>query len=101
MVREAEENAKKESEEKARLEEEQRLREAEEKAAAAATAEAKAKAKGDAEEATHIVVEEAAKDNVDSLTQGDQSKSGFAPLVLKTLEELQKEQQVMRARLDH
>ncbi|XP_050919020.1 uncharacterized protein LOC127136515 [Lathyrus oleraceus] len=95
---EVEEQAKKEVEEKARLEEEKRIREAEEKAAAA---EAEAKAKTDAKEATRIAAEEAAKARADALTQGEQSNSGFAPLVLKTLGELQKEQQVVRAKLDH
>ncbi|XP_050916131.1 eukaryotic translation initiation factor 4 gamma-like [Lathyrus oleraceus] len=106
LARKAEEKARKEAEEKARLEEEQRIREAEEKAAAeaaavAATAEAEAKVKVDAEEETHITAEEAAKARANALTQGEQSTFGFAPLVLKTLEELQKEQQVVRARLDH
>ncbi|XP_050895621.1 eukaryotic translation initiation factor 4 gamma-like [Lathyrus oleraceus] len=104
LVREAEENARKEAKEKARLEEEQRIREAEEKDDVEATAtavEAEAKAKAEAEEEARIVIEEAAKDNVDALTQGEQSNSSFSPLVLKTLEELQKEQQVVKARLDH
>ncbi|XP_050884429.1 uncharacterized protein LOC127087565 [Lathyrus oleraceus] len=69
-------------------------------AEATATAEVKAKAKVDAEEAARIAAEEASKDRDDALTQGEQSQSDFAPLVLKTLEELQKEQQVVRARLD-
>ncbi|XP_050919172.1 uncharacterized protein LOC127136683 [Lathyrus oleraceus] len=99
LAREDVEKARKEAKEKARLEEEQRIREAEEKAVAAA--EAEAKAKGDAEEAAHIAAEEAAKARADALTQGEQSNSGFSPLVLKTLEEMQKEQQVVRARLDH
>ncbi|XP_050877267.1 proline-rich receptor-like protein kinase PERK10 [Lathyrus oleraceus] len=98
LVREAEEKARKKAEEKTRLAEEKRIREAEEKAAtevaAAAIAEAKAKAKVEAEEAEHIAVEEAAKASPDALNQGEQFNSGFAPLVLKTLEELQKEQQV-------
>ncbi|XP_050877134.1 uncharacterized protein LOC127080886 [Lathyrus oleraceus] len=76
-----------EEEEKAHLEEEQRDREVAEKAAAAA-AEAEAKAKADAEEAAHIAAEEAAKARNDALTQGEQSHSDFAPLVLKTLEYL-------------
>ncbi|XP_050919764.1 eukaryotic translation initiation factor 4 gamma-like [Lathyrus oleraceus] len=105
LAREAEEQARKEAEEKAHREEEQRIREAEEKAAtgaAAATnaAEAEANTKAEAEEATRIGAEEAAKAKVDALTQGEHSNSGFVPLVLKTLEELQKEQQVVRARLD-
>ncbi|XP_050876668.1 uncharacterized protein LOC127080390 [Lathyrus oleraceus] len=98
----AEEKARKEAEEKARLEEEKRIREAEEKAVAeAAAAEAEEKAKAETEEATRIVVEEAAKASADALTQGEQSNSGFAPLVLKNLKELQKEQQVVRARVSH
>ncbi|XP_050895321.1 extensin-like [Lathyrus oleraceus] len=62
-------------------------------AAAAAAAEAMTKAKADAEESTRITEEAAAKANTDALTQGENSNSGFVPLVLKTLEELQKEQQ--------
>ncbi|XP_050909033.1 eukaryotic translation initiation factor 4 gamma-like [Lathyrus oleraceus] len=106
LAREAKEKAKKEVEEKALLEKEQRIREAEEKAAvetasaATATVEAEAKAKAEAEEASHIAVEEASKARDDALTQVEKSNYGFAPLVLKTLEELQKEQQVVRARLD-
>ncbi|XP_050909285.1 eukaryotic translation initiation factor 4 gamma-like [Lathyrus oleraceus] len=101
LAREVEEKARNEAEEKDRLEEEQRIREAEEKVAAevdvaAAAAEAGAKGKADAEEAARIATEEAAKARADALTH-----FGFAPLVLKTLEELQKEQQVVRARLDH
>lgn len=88
--------------ENARLEEEQRAREAAEKAVAeaAAAAEVEAKVKADTEEATHIAIEEAAKARNDALTQGEQSRSDFSPLVLKTQEELQKEQQIVRARLD-
>ncbi|XP_050920071.1 uncharacterized protein LOC127137676 [Lathyrus oleraceus] len=102
LAREAKEQARKEPEEKARLEEEQRIKEAEEKAVAeAAAAEAEAKAKAEAEEVARVTVEVAAKARVDALTQGEQSNSGFAPIVLKTLEESQKEQQVVRVRLDH
>jgi membrane protein involved in colicin uptake len=93
LAREAEEKARKETKEKARLEEEQRIREAEEKVAAEVVAvEAKAKAKAEAEEAARVAAEEAAKASADALTQREKSTSGFAPLVLKTLEELQKEQ---------
>ncbi|XP_050888486.1 eukaryotic translation initiation factor 4 gamma-like [Lathyrus oleraceus] len=91
LVRVVEEKASREAEEKARLEEEQRVREAEEKVvaeAAAAAAEAEAKAKADAEEASHIAAKEAAKANTGALNQGEKSNSSFAPLVLKTLEEL-------------
>ncbi|XP_050909276.1 eukaryotic translation initiation factor 4 gamma-like [Lathyrus oleraceus] len=103
--REAEEQARKEAEDKARREEEQRIKEAEEKAAAevaatAAAVEAEAKAKAKAKEVARIAAEEAAKAKADALTQGEHSKSRFVPLVLKTLEELQKEQQVVHARLD-
>ncbi|XP_050885302.1 eukaryotic translation initiation factor 4 gamma-like [Lathyrus oleraceus] len=106
LAREAEEKARKEAEEKARLEEEQIIREVEEKdiveaAAIVATVEAEAKAKTEAEEAACIAAEETAKANADTLTQGEQSNSDFSPLVLKTLEELQKEQQVIRVRLHH
>ncbi|XP_050895600.1 uncharacterized protein LOC127102243 [Lathyrus oleraceus] len=98
LAREDEEKARKEAEEKARMEEKQRIREAEEKVVAA---EAEAQAKAGAKEAAHITAEEAAKASADALTQGEQSNSGFAPLVLKSLEELQKEQHVIQARLDH
>ncbi|XP_050883437.1 uncharacterized protein LOC127086683 [Lathyrus oleraceus] len=98
LVREAEEKAKREEEDKARLEEEQKVREAAEKAVAAIS-EAEAKAKADAEEAARIAAEEAAKASNDALAQGEQSNSDFALLVMKTLEELQKEQQIVRARL--
>ncbi|XP_050876746.1 uncharacterized protein LOC127080469 [Lathyrus oleraceus] len=95
LFREAEEKARREGEEKARVEEEQMVREATKKVAAkAAAAEAEAKVKADAEEAAHIAVEEAAKASNDALAQGEQSNSDFPPLVLKTLEELQKEQQI-------
>ncbi|XP_050919606.1 uncharacterized protein LOC127137164 [Lathyrus oleraceus] len=102
LDREAEEQARREGEEKARLEEEENAREAFEKATAedAADVEAEAKAKADAEKVTRIAAEEAAKARDSALTQGESSDSDFAPLVLKTLEELQKEQQIMRARLD-
>ncbi|XP_050887841.1 eukaryotic translation initiation factor 4 gamma-like [Lathyrus oleraceus] len=98
LAREAEERSRKEAEEKARQEEEERIIEVEEKVAADVEAETKAKAK--AEEATRIAEEEAAKAKADTLTRGENSNSGFVPLVLKTLEELQKEQQVVRARQD-
>ncbi|XP_050896974.1 eukaryotic translation initiation factor 4 gamma-like [Lathyrus oleraceus] len=97
LAREAEERARKEAEEKARQEEEQRIIEAEDNAAAA---DVEAKAKAEAEEAARITAEEVAKAKADAPTQGEHSNSGFVPLVLKTLEELQKEQQVVRARLD-
>ncbi|XP_050875386.1 uncharacterized protein LOC127079011 [Lathyrus oleraceus] len=97
LVREAAKKDKREGEEKAHLEEEQQVREAAEKV----VAEAEAKAKVDAEETARIVAEEAAKASTNVVVQGEQSNSGFAPLVLNTLEELQKEQQIMQARLDH
>ncbi|XP_050887697.1 eukaryotic translation initiation factor 4 gamma-like [Lathyrus oleraceus] len=102
LARESEEKARQEANEKARLEAEERARkEAEEKIAAeAASTEVKAKAKADAEEAARIAAEESAKANEVDLTQGETSNSGLAPFVLKTLEELQKEQQILRARLD-
>ncbi|XP_050877650.1 eukaryotic translation initiation factor 4 gamma-like [Lathyrus oleraceus] len=101
LAREAEERARQETEEKARQEELQRIREAEAKALAdAAATEAEAKAKADAEEAARLAKESAAKARANELTQGESSNAGFVPLVLKTLEELQKEQQVVRARLD-
>ncbi|XP_050896678.1 uncharacterized protein LOC127103466 [Lathyrus oleraceus] len=102
LAREAEEKSRREAEEKARQKEEQRVREAAEKAvveAAAATVEvaaavAEAEVKADAEEAAHIAAKEVAKPRKIVLTQGEKSHSDFAPLVLKTLEELQKEQQI-------
>ncbi|XP_050909541.1 uncharacterized protein LOC127123359 [Lathyrus oleraceus] len=100
---EYEEKSRQEAKEKARLEAEEKARkEAEEKAAAeaAAAAEAKAKAKADVKEVTHIDVEEAAKAKEVALTQGESSNSDLAPLVLKALEELQKELQIIRAGLD-
>ncbi|XP_050878441.1 eukaryotic translation initiation factor 4 gamma-like [Lathyrus oleraceus] len=95
LAREVEEKTHREVEEKAR-------REAEEKAIdeAVIVAEVEAKAKADAEEAAHIVADEATKPKDATLTQGDSSHSDLAPLVLNTLEELQREQQIMRARLD-
>ncbi|XP_050889703.1 eukaryotic translation initiation factor 4 gamma-like [Lathyrus oleraceus] len=100
LVREAEEKARREAEEKARLEEEQRVRESTKKdvvevAATAIAAEAEEKEKADAKEAARIAAKEAEKASTDALTQGEQSNSGFAPMVLKTLEELQKEQHIV------
>ncbi|XP_050890958.1 uncharacterized protein LOC127096433 [Lathyrus oleraceus] len=102
MAREAEEEVRQEAEEKARLEAEvQERKEDEAKVIFEATAaEAKAKAKADAEEAARIAAEEADKAKEVALTQGESSNSDLAPLVLKTLEELQKEQKLVRARLD-
>ncbi|XP_050889013.1 eukaryotic translation initiation factor 4 gamma-like [Lathyrus oleraceus] len=103
LTREAEERARREAEEKACLEENQREREVAEKAAteaATAAAEAEAKAKANAEEVARIATKEAAKTREDALTQREQSHFDFAPLVLKTLEELQKEQEIVTARLD-
>ncbi|XP_050896898.1 eukaryotic translation initiation factor 4 gamma-like [Lathyrus oleraceus] len=104
LAREAEERARKEAEEKSHQEELQRIREAEAKVVtddvAANAAEAEAKAKADSEEAARIAEEAAAKANADALTQREHSNSDFVPLVVKTLEELQKEQQVVWARLD-
>ena len=97
LVREAEENAIKEAEEKARQEEMQRIKEAEAKALAeAAAAEAEAKAAAEAE--AHRAEESANRVEPDALTQGESST--FIPLVLKTLQDLQKEQKEVRARLD-
>ncbi|XP_050897230.1 uncharacterized protein LOC127104057 [Lathyrus oleraceus] len=72
----------------------ERIKEAEEKAVAAtvSAAEAEEKAKVEAEEETRLVAEEATKAKAAALTQGEHSNSGFVPLVLKILEELQKEQ---------
>ncbi|XP_050919651.1 uncharacterized protein LOC127137212 [Lathyrus oleraceus] len=102
LAREVKDKARKEAEERARLEaEEQAIKEAEEKVGVeAASIEAEAKAKADAEEATHIVAEEAAKAKEVALTQGETSNSDLAPLVLKTLIDLQKEQQIVKARMD-
>lgn len=92
LAREAKERARREIEEKARLEKEQRVREAAEKAAAEATAATEAKEKAYVEEAPHIAAKEVAKSRDTALTQGEKSHSDFAPLVLKTLKELHKEQ---------
>lgn len=102
LAREAEEKARQEAEEKARLEAEEKARkEAEDKATTeVVSTETEAKAKVDAEETTHIVAEESVKANDVALTQGESFVSDLSPLVLKTLEELQKEQQIVRARLD-
>ncbi|XP_050916321.1 uncharacterized protein LOC127131443 [Lathyrus oleraceus] len=102
LAGEEEDRAHRKSEEKACLEKEENARrETAEKASAEATAtEVKAKAKVDAGEASHISVEEATKAKDIALSQGESSHSDFSPLVLKTLEELHKEQQIMRARLD-
>ena len=54
----------------------------------------------DTEEALRITAEEAAKAKEVALTQGESSNFDLAPPVLKTLEELQKEQHLMRDRLD-
>ncbi|XP_050902427.1 protein IQ-DOMAIN 14-like [Lathyrus oleraceus] len=101
LAREAKERARKEAEEKACQKELHRIREAEAKVTAdAADIAAEAKAKANAEEVTRIAEEATAKANTNALTQGEHSNSGLVPLVLKTLEELQKEQQVVRVRLD-
>lgn len=102
LAREAKERVRREVEEKAHLEEEQRAREVAEKAAAeaAAATEAEAKAKANAEEEAHTTAEEAAKARNDALTQGEQSHSNIASIVLKIMEELQKEQQIVREKLD-
>ncbi|XP_050890236.1 proline-rich receptor-like protein kinase PERK10 [Lathyrus oleraceus] len=81
--------ARKEAEEKARQEEILRLKKAEAKALAiAATAEAEAKVVAEAE--ARRAEESANRVEPDALTQGESST--FVPLVLKTLEEVQKEQ---------
>lgn len=102
LAREVEEKGHREAEEKARLEEEEKAREAAEKAAVedATAAEAEVKAKADAEEVAHIVAEEVVKARDAALTQGESSYSEFTPLELKNLEELHKEQHIVRARLD-
>lgn len=100
LAREAEERARREAEEKACLKEEERAREVAEKVATETVAEDEAKAKVDAEEATRTAAEKASKARNDALTQGEKSYSDFTPLMLKTLEELQKEQQIVRVILD-
>lgn len=94
LAKEAEEKARQKAEEKERLEAKEQARtEAKEKASTEdAAAKAKAKAKADTKEAAHIAVEEVAKAKEVALTQGESSNSDLSPLVLKTLEELQKEQ---------
>ena len=99
LAREAEEQARKEAEEKSRKEEIQRLKEAEAKALAdAAAAEAEAKAAAEAEAKAAADTEALRAEEQNALTKGESFT--FAPLVLKTLEELQKEQKEVRARLD-
>ncbi|XP_050890111.1 uncharacterized protein LOC127095471 [Lathyrus oleraceus] len=101
QLREAEERTRQEVEEKARQEELQRIIDAEAKAIVdAVVAEAEAKAKANTEEAACLAEESTAKAKADELTQGESSNYGFVPLFLKTLEELQKEQQIVQARLD-
>ncbi|XP_050891187.1 uncharacterized protein LOC127096677 [Lathyrus oleraceus] len=91
LAQEAEERARKEVEEKAKIEAGERV---------IAVAEAEAKAKIDAEEAARIAAEEAAKTLEVALTQSESSISDLFPLVLMTLQELQKEQQLVRSKLD-
>ncbi|KAI5387729.1 hypothetical protein KIW84_073720 [Lathyrus oleraceus] len=92
LAREAEEEARRQEEERARQAEIQRAKEAKAKAladvAAAAEAEAKAAAEAEARAAEEHSV----------LTQGE--SSSVIPMVLKTLEELQKDQKELRARMD-
>lgn len=100
LARETEEKACQEAVEKARLEAEERARkEAEEKVVVEVVA-TEAKAKVDTEEATLITAEEVSKAKEVALTHEESSNSDLAPLVLKTLEEVQKEQQLVRARFD-
>lgn len=68
-------------------------------------AEAKAKAKVEVEaalatEVACMAAEDAEGTNEVYLTRGESLTSDLAPQVLKTLEELPKEQQLVRARLD-
>jgi hypothetical protein len=98
LAREAEEQARREAEERARQEELQRVREAEAKALADVVAAAEAEAKAAAEAEVRHAEESASRVEPDALTQGESST--FVPLVLKTLEDLQKEQKEVRARLD-
>ncbi|XP_050890931.1 eukaryotic translation initiation factor 4 gamma-like [Lathyrus oleraceus] len=100
LAREAEERARKEAEEKAKQEELQRIKEAEAKALAdvVVAAEAEAQAKAAAEAEARLDEESTTRVEQDALTQGESFT--FVPLVLMTLEELQKEQQEVRARLD-
>ncbi|XP_050895424.1 uncharacterized protein LOC127102047 [Lathyrus oleraceus] len=75
------------------------------KKAEKAAGEAEAKAKVEAEaalaaEPARKDAEDAEKANEVALTRGESLASDLAPLVLKTLEELQKEQQLVRAKLD-
>jgi hypothetical protein len=92
LAREAEEEARRQEEERARQAEIQRAKEAEAKALADAAAAAEAEAKA-AEEAEARAAEEHS-----ALTQGE--SSSVIPMVLKTLEELQKDQKELRARMD-
>lgn len=89
LTREVEEWETKVAEEKAKKEAEEKV-----------VAKAEAKAKADAEEAARIAIEEVVKTSEVALTQGESSMYDLAPLVLNTLKELQKEQQLVRARID-
>ncbi|XP_050896846.1 eukaryotic translation initiation factor 4 gamma-like [Lathyrus oleraceus] len=101
LVREDEERSLKEAEEKAMQEaKDQARKEVEEKAVAEAATAAEAEAKAKVEETTRIATKEDAKATEVALTQGESPNSNLASLVLKTLEELQKEQHLVRARLD-
>ncbi|XP_050909091.1 uncharacterized protein LOC127122857 [Lathyrus oleraceus] len=64
---------------------------AKEEAEKAAATEAETKAKAEAKEVARKAVEEATKSSEVALTQCESSISDLAPLVLKTLEEIQKE----------
>lgn len=77
-------------------------REAEERVAAKEEAEnvVSTEDEVEAEEAAHKAAEEAAKSSEVALTRGESSTSDLASLVFKTLEDLQKEQQLVRSRLD-
>lgn len=73
-------------------------KEAAEKAAAKAVAREKAEVEeAMATEVAQKAVEDAENTNEVSLTQGESSTTDLAPLFIKTLEELQKEQQLVRA----
>lgn len=94
MTKEATEKAEREAIEKA-------AKEAAEKASAEVVAREKAEQEAEVAMVTEAAQKVASKKTTEvTLTQGESLTTDFAPLVIKTLEELQKEHQLVRARLD-
>ncbi|XP_050889951.1 uncharacterized protein LOC127095284 [Lathyrus oleraceus] len=99
LAQEDAEREKREAEERANPK--AAAREAAEKASAEAATREQAEAEATLTiEATQKTVEDAEKTTEVALTRGESSASDLAPLVLKTLEELQKEQQLVRTTLN-